>query len=103
MKKLISGFLASALIFGSLSISAFASGTPITPYGALCGNCNIGEVNYLETDYSPWGTVGHQTCPYHPNWTDDIQERTVTVYWGCDTCMTVSSCTSTETRIVHNH
>lgn len=103
MKKLISGFLASALIFGSLSISAFASGTPITPYGATCGNCPTGEVTQEDTVYTPWLTVGTQTCPYNPRVIDDIEERSVITTWRCDTCGHGTSHTSTETRVVHNH
>lgn len=103
MKKLISGFLASAFIFGSLSISAFASDPPITPYGALCGNCNIGEMQEEAPVYSHWETVDIVTCPDNVFWNDAVEERTVTYSWRCDHCGVSTSHTITETRTVHAH
>lgn len=74
--------------------------TEISPRGALCPDCNIGE---MRLSYSAWGNWYHYQevdCTHFPYGTDEVFLRSRTVTEECTYCGKGDSTQQYQTKIV---
>lgn len=86
MKKLISALAALVLGASLLTVPAFAASGDVQTYGALCPDCNRGEIIKTTSDYTPWRILYDFDCKTDPTQKDVHRERIQYVSWKCTYC-----------------
>ncbi len=98
MKKTLSLLLCSLLLAAALALPAFAQAPDAADPSPTAGE---GELQQLETAYSPWVETGTLRCAENPRCLDSDIERSVFYTWRCDHCRQGVRRTETETCTAH--
>lgn len=98
MKRVASALIALALGTSLLTVPAFAAENGIQTYGALCPECNRGEIVIAESYDSPRVIVDHFDCKKNPQKVDLRYQWTHYTTWKCTYCGSGDTMATTQTE-----
>ena len=81
-------------------VDKVALDTEISPRGALCPDCNIGEMQVSNTEWGEWYHYQEVKCTHYPYGTDEVFRKDRTMTEICTHCSRGSSIQQYETKKV---
>lgn len=87
-------------ILSSEKVEEIVSNVEISPRGALCSDCNIGEIRVSYSSWSTWYHYQEIKCTHFPYGTDEVFKRDRVVTENCTYCGKGGSTRQYETKIV---
>lgn len=100
ISKLVSGTMAFVCLLMMMITPVNAmDDVEVDKRGAVCVECNNGQVVERYGNWSSWYRVGDVPCAHYPYGTDLIEERSAIVNYVCNYCGAINgSRTATERR-----
>ena len=107
INKIIAGLIGGLLMTGAIGLFANAKDNDIEYYnlsisqrGALCPDCNDGNMVLRPISYGVWYYYDDIECTHHKNGFDEIQRRSKLITWECTDCSAYFTDVGYDTRTV---